>query len=258
VSDLAVGIHIPTLVLNRRGDTVSGLERALELSALIPDARLVVLEGVDHWPSAGDSVSVLRAIAEFLGDPVEGLPAPVPWTPAPTAAGTPPATGVVTILFTDLAASTELLDRLGDESYEALRRTHFALLRAAVAEHGGEEVKSLGDGLMVVFPSTLSALRCAVAMQQAVRQHNEQHPETPLQVRIGLHAGEPIREEGDYFGTPVVVARRLCERAEGGQILASDLVRELAGTRAGVRFDLLGPLAVKGFTTPVPASAVHV
>jgi class 3 adenylate cyclase len=253
VTDLLPQIRVPTIVLGRRGDRTHPFRLTRELAAGIPNTRLIPLEGTTSFPWLGDTESVLRAIKEFLGDPTDEL-LPPPTVPAPSK---PPSSGVVTILFTDLAASTELLDRLGDESYEALRQMHFGLLRSAVAEHGGEEVKSLGDGLMVVFPSTLSALRCAVAMQQAVRRHNDQHPETPLQVRIGLHAGEPIREEGDYFGTPVVVARRLCEVAEGGQVLASDLVRGLAGSRGGVVFEPLGPLALKGFAAPVAASVVR-
>ena len=254
VTELARRIRVPTLVLHRRDDSVVPFELGRTLSTLIPNARFAPLEGSVHSILTENMPPLVKAISQFIGDPVDDEPSA---PPSATNSAEGSMVGVVTILFTDLAASTELLDRLGDETYELLRRTHFGLLRSAVAEHGGEEVKSLGDGLMVVFSSTLSALRCAVAMQESVRQHNEQYPETPLRVRIGLHAGEPIREEGDYFGTPVVVARRLCERAEGGKVLASDLVRELAGTRGGVRFEPLGSLTLKGFTMPVAASEVR-
>jgi len=165
------------------------------------------------------------------------------------------AAGTVTLLFTDLVDSTGVLQRLGEEGAEQFRRAHFRLLREAVAAHAGQEVKNLGDGLMVAFGSALDATRCAIAMQQAVERRNRRGGE-PLAVRIGLHVGEPIREEEDYFGTPVVIAKRLCDRAEGGQVLASDLVRALIGTRSELSFRALGPLALKGFSEPVAVCEV--
>jgi class 3 adenylate cyclase/tetratricopeptide (TPR) repeat protein len=171
-----------------------------------------------------------------------------------------PSAGTVTLLFTDLVGSTEILDQIGDDAAERLRRTHFRLLRDAVAANGGHEVKSLGDGLMVVFSSALDAVGCAVNMQQAVDHHN--HWVAPLRgasnlpslnVRIGLHAGEPIRDEEDYYGTPVVIAKRLCDEADGGQILASDLVRGLVASRGGFQFLAMGPMLLKGLAEPLQA-----
>jgi len=166
--------------------------------------------------------------------------------------------GTVTLLFTDLVGSTALLDQLGDDAAEQLRRMHFRLLREAVAATGGHEVKNLGDGLMVAFASAVDALACAVAMQQAVHRHNEQGAARPLvaqplEVRIGLHVGEPIRDEDDYFGRSVVVAKRLCEQAAGGQILVSELVHQLAGARGGHQFRELGGLLLKGLSQPLAA-----
>jgi class 3 adenylate cyclase len=159
--------------------------------------------------------------------------------------------GTVTLLFTDLVGSTELLSEIGDDAAQELRRSHFRLLRDAVAAGAGHEVKSLGDGLMVVFTSAVDAVGCAVAMQHAIHQ---QHPSSgQLQVRVGVHVGEPIREEDDYFGMPVVVARRLCDQAQGGQILVSELVRSLVGTRGGFAFRDVGPRRLKGLAQPVPA-----
>ena len=164
--------------------------------------------------------------------------------------------GVVTLLFTDLVGSTELLSALGDDRAEDLRRLHFRLLRQAVADAGGQEVKNLGDGLMVAFASAADAVACAARMQRAVHRHNRRHPEGALLVRMGVHVGEPIRDEDDYFGTAVVVAKRLCDRAEGGQILASELVRGLAEPRCEIQFRPLGPLTLKGLGQPVPACEV--
>jgi class 3 adenylate cyclase len=164
-----------------------------------------------------------------------------------------PATGTVALLFTDLVGSTELLDRLGDEQAEELRRVHFGLLRDVAFSHAGYEVKNLGDGLMVAFASTVDAAACAGAIQQAVDRHNRTGATPRLEVRVGLHAGEPIREGDDYFGAAVVVAKRLCDCAQGGQILTSELVRELVAGRGGFAFRSLGELALKGFSVPLAA-----
>lgn len=164
--------------------------------------------------------------------------------------------GVITFLFTDLVDSTAIASRLGEEAAENLRQVHFGLLRAALAAHAGEEVKNLGDGLMAVFASPVDAAEAAVAMQQAIVVHNSAQPAAPLSIRIGVHAGEPVREDGDYFGTPVVVASRLCAAARGGQILAGELVAALVGNRGGVRFHPLGPLQLKGLSDPLPAVEV--
>jgi class 3 adenylate cyclase/pimeloyl-ACP methyl ester carboxylesterase len=160
------------------------------------------------------------------------------------------------VLFTDLVGSTELMQRLGDEAAERVRRSHFRALRDAVAIRGGLEVKTLGDGLMVVFTSAVDALACAVAMQQAVHAHNQRGEDPRLDVRVGLDVGEPIPHEGDYFGTPVVVAKRLCDRARGGQIVVSELVWRLAASRGDYTFRDLGPLRLKGIAQPVAAYEV--
>jgi class 3 adenylate cyclase/DNA-binding CsgD family transcriptional regulator len=164
--------------------------------------------------------------------------------------------GLVALLFTDLVGSTELPDRLGDDAGEELRRTHFSLLREAVTTSGGEEVKNLEDGLMVAFPSAVQAAACAVAMQRNVAEHNRSGAAPVLRVRIGLHAGEPFREEGDFFGTAVAVAKRLCDQAKGGQILASELVARLVGSRGGFRLRPADRLSVKGLANPLPAVAI--
>ena len=164
--------------------------------------------------------------------------------------------GTTTLVFTDLVASTELLDRLGDEAADQLRRAHFGLLRAVVAETGGEEIKSLGDGLMLAFSSAVDAVRCAVGIQEAISRYRSDHTAEPLEVRVGIHSGEPVHDEGDLFGSAVVVASRLCGQARGGQILASELVADLVGSRGGFHFSRIGPLALKGLSQPVGTVAV--
>jgi class 3 adenylate cyclase len=160
------------------------------------------------------------------------------------------AVATVTVLFTDLVSSTEMLSRLGEEAAEVLRREHFRLLREAIAATGGHEVKNLGDGLMVAFDAVTSALSCSVSMQQVLEGRNR-NSEEPLLVRIGISSGEAEVEEGDYFGGPVVEAARLCAKAGGGEILTTELVRLLAGSRGGFAFETVGLLELKGLDEPV-------
>jgi len=178
----------------------------------------------------------------------------VAWSGGPGGGSTgqpEPLTGVVTLLFTDLARSTELFERLGDDAAQAVLAAHLAMLRESVQATGGRVVKSLGDGLMVAFPSPLDALRCAVRMQEDVARQSEARPASRLGLRVGVHVGEPVRDEDDLFGTSVVVAKRLCDRAEEGQILASELVSGLVGSRGGFRFRPLGTMRLKGLRAPL-------
>ena len=133
---------------------------------------------------------------------------------------------------------------------------HFGLLRDVAVAHSGQEVKNLGDGLMVAFPSAVNAVSCAIGMQQAVHRYNARQGDDRLRVRVGLNVGEPIRDEDDYFGTPVVVAKRLCDHAEGGQILASELLRALVGSRGSFGFRTCGAIALKGLSESLPACEI--
>ena len=155
-----------------------------------------------------------------------------------------------TILFTDVVGSTELSQRLSPDAAEEVRRGHFSILRQAIAEAGGTEVKNLGDGLMVVFASASAALACAVAMQQGVERDNRSH-EDSVDLRIGLSGGEVTREEDDCFGDPVVEAARLCATCESGQVRAADVVRAMAGRRSRHECRSVGELTLKGLPDPV-------
>jgi class 3 adenylate cyclase len=154
--------------------------------------------------------------------------------------------GTVTILFTDIEGSTALAQRLGDKAYHALLAEHNRILREQVARHGGHEVKCMGDGFMVAFASAARALSCAVDIQKAFAAYNREHAEEAIAVRIGLNTGESIEEAGDYFGTAVTLAARIAARAQGGQILVSEVVRTVGGSLAGVEFRDAGRKQLKG------------
>ena len=153
--------------------------------------------------------------------------------------------GTVTIFFTDIEGSTALAQRLGDKPYHALLTEHNRILREQLARHGGHEVKAVGDGFMVAFASATRALSSAVDIQRAFAQHNESAGE-PINVRIGLNTGESIEDAGDYFGTAVTLAARIADKAKGGQILVSEVVRTVVGSLAGVEFRDAGRKQLKG------------
>ena len=234
-------VRSPTLILQRRQvATVSSVEVAKGLASGIPDARLALLEGASVAPWVGDEEAVASAIDEFLDEGEQTA----------TAAEAPPVGTVHTILFTDMESSTTLRQRLGDAKAQELVRIHNTIVRDALKGHGGSEIKHTGDGIMASFPGASGALECAVAIQRGVAAHVEQHPQTPLRVYIGLNAGEPISEDSDLFGTSVDLARRICDHAEPGEILASNVVRELAAGK-GFLFSDRGEVALRGFEGPV-------
>ncbi len=159
-------------------------------------------------------------------------------------------TATITMLFTDVVGSTTLYERYGPDATDDVRRAQFVALRTAVAAHRGDVVKSTGDGLMVAFASAADAVSSAVDMQQAlarVRQADRRAPAT----RIGISVGEATREDDDWYGPPVVEASRLCEGAQGDQILATSIVASLVGPRGVHEFVDLGERELKGFTTPI-------
>ncbi|MDP9180709.1 MAG: adenylate/guanylate cyclase domain-containing protein [Chloroflexota bacterium] len=134
--------------------------------------------------------------------------------------------GTVTIMFSDIEGSTALADRLGDKRFMEVLREHNAIIREQIKVHGGFEVKSEGDGFMVAFQSARKALECAAAIQTALARRNESAAE-PVRVRMGLHAGEVIKEGEDFFGRNVIMAARVASQASGGEILTSGVVKAL-------------------------------
>jgi class 3 adenylate cyclase len=158
----------------------------------------------------------------------------------------PPLEGTVTLLFTDIEGWTPLSHRLGDQRAHRLLQEHNRMLRQCVARHRGRAVKHMGDGFMAVFPSATRALHCAVNIQKAFADYSRKHPESPIRVRVGLNSGESIEDASDYSGTAVTVAARIVDKARGGQILASEVVRDLAGSVADVEFKDAGRRQLKG------------
>ncbi len=189
------------------------------------------------------AVACKQAFLELgLGDEADAPPSQlVDSRGNPAAAQTIP-TGSVTILFTDVQNSTQLIGQLGEESAQALMLTELGRQQQLVQRHAGYAVKRLGDGVMAAFAEPRPALACAVDVQS----HDDTDAKLP--VRIGLHAGEVIVEDADYYGQTVIMAARIMGRASGGEIAISEGFRSLLNPPAGWRFGPSRKVRLKGFS----------
>ena len=133
---------------------------------------------------------------------------------------------------------------------------HNSVVRDALANLGGREVKHTGDGIMASFVSAAAAVKCATRVQHELSKHEEAYPERSLKVRIGAAAGEPVEQHQDLFGSTVQLAARLCSHALPEQILVSNVVAELCIGK-GLLFQDVGEVALKGFDRPIRAHAVE-
>ncbi len=159
-----------------------------------------------------------------------------------------PQSETLAILFTDLVSSTQHLQRDGDEASNQLFRVHHRLLSAAIEASGGTELEWLGDGVLAAFSSAANAVRCAITMQQTACAPGAG---TRFEMKIGIHLGEVLRRDSGYFGTPIVITRRLCDAATGSQILCSRIIAELLSSRNSFEFRNLGEVKLKGLNTPI-------
>jgi adenylate cyclase len=154
----------------------------------------------------------------------------------PDLSSTLAADGTVTIVFTDIVDSTVLTARLGDHAWLDLLRLHNAVIKDTTAAHGGTVVETQGDGSMLAFSSARRAVACAQAIQLEIDSaFADASP--PIRVRIGVHTGDALHEADHFFGTTVNYAARVASQALGGEVLVSNLVRELvAGGGPGIDF----------------------
>ena len=195
-------------------------------------------------PYAGDLDAVVAAMDDFLG----GVEAP----DRGRAAGGAAAAGVRTVLFTDIVGHTEMMQRLGDAKGRDVLREHERITRETLKQHGGAEVKTMGDGFLASFGSVTQAMECAIALQRAFSGDGATMDDgrwtmaERVAIRIGLNAGEPIEEDGDLFGATVILASRIAAKAGAGEILVPDTVRGLLSGK-GFVFGDRGEFVPKGF-----------
>jgi class 3 adenylate cyclase len=236
LKDLALqdrfGVQLITYWFDYERQTAFCLAKAASSEAV----RTLHLESHGSIPNQVIEVDE-RAVDRFMGGIVDHQPGE-PYVE----------TAFRTILFTDLEGSTSLTQRLGDARAMAMLRTHDKIIRDSVRRHGGSEVKHTGDGLMAAFPSVTGAIESAVHVQR--RFADEADVGFPLRIRIGMSAGEPVTEHGDFFGAAVQLAARLVDRAAPGTVLVSSAVRDLALGK-GFLFRKHGSLRPKGFIEAV-------
>ena len=175
-----------------------------------PDAERLAGEALARADVGGYMLSPARQRLEAKVPHLPQLPAPAPARRRE----------LRTFMFTDIVASTNLVEVLGDEGWDHLLRWHDETLRSLFASHGGEVVNRIGDGFFVAFERAGDGMRCAVEIQRVLERHRIDHGFAPA-VRIGLHEAEATREGDDYQGRGVHEAARIAALAEGGQILAS-------------------------------------
>ena len=164
--------------------------------------------------------------------------------------------GVRAVMFTDIVDSTEITSRFGDDAGMAMLGVHDRIVRAALADNRGAEIKHTGDGIMAAFLSAAAAVRSACQLQQALGEYNAAQAERPVTVRVGISAGEPVEQSDDLFGSTVQLAARLCSHAAPGQILVSSVIADLCIGK-GLTFTDVGQAQLKGFDSPVPTKAVE-
>ena len=234
-------IDVPTLIMHARNSTYYPPSMAQEAAAAIPGARLVL---VDSSTVLFPDASIGFVAGEFLGTARRRRPSPVV-APSPTPSGT------AIILFADIVDSTALTERMGDDAFRDRARRLDDALRGIITRAGGTAVegKLVGDGVMAVFSAARSAIEAAIASIDAAA-------ESQLQLHLGIHAGDVIREQGNVFGGAVNIAARIAAASAPNEVLVSDIVRGLARTSAGVSFQDRGEVALKGVSDTVRIYAV--
>jgi class 3 adenylate cyclase len=229
-------ISAPTIVIHARADQAMPFDSGREVAGSIRGAQLVTLDSDRHAPTAEGADEINELVRSFFAG---GVRATVAAAPAPEPA-------LRTVLFTDLVGHTEMMRRQGDERGREVLRVHERITRDLLKEHGGAEVKTMGDGFMASFASVTRALDCAIALQRAFAAHEGE----PLHVRVGLNAGEPIEEDGDLFGSTVIMASRIAAKAGAGEILIPEPLRHLLTGKSYVYADR-GETMLKGFEDAV-------
>ena len=223
-------LEIPVLEITRPDSELMAAGQG-QAARLARSGRHVTVSGWQASYALGDSDEVFRALEQFASERGD------------VRSSDETTHGIQIVLFTDIESSTATTQQLGDERAQQMIRGHNTAVREALAQFGGRERKHTGDGIMASFTSAEAAVNSAIQIQVALS-------EGTVRVRVGVNAGEPIAEKDDLFGTAVQLASRITDRAEPGQVLVSNVVRELCAGKDFL-FDSVGSATLKGFSAPV-------
>ncbi|MGD9078773.1 MAG: adenylate/guanylate cyclase domain-containing protein [Desulfobacterales bacterium] len=239
VTKVLSSIKPPTLILHRENDKAILIHHGRQLAAEIPDAHFKILSGDSHPPWYGESREVTDEVLDFVGI---ARPRKVNGNIQDFSGEESETAEQATIVFSDIVSSTDLVNSLGDAAARDIFLQHDKIIREKTKKFNGTELQNLGDGFMLSFESATSAIKCACAIQKEIAQKLSQ-----IHIRIGINTGEVIKREGRRpFGQAVVLTSRIVSECEGGQILISDISKQLA---AGGKFNFSekGKFNPKGF-----------
>ncbi|MBV9635134.1 MAG: adenylate/guanylate cyclase domain-containing protein [Methylobacteriaceae bacterium] len=228
IDTILPSVRAPTLILHRTEDPTVSIQAGRFLAKHIPNAKLVEIDGADHILWLGDNaIEIADRVSDFILDPDKE--APITSTSQRV---------LVTILFTDIVNSTERVQSLGDRGWRELLQAHEATVRREIIRFRGREVDSTGDGFLAIFDGPARAIRCAMAIIEAMGPLG-------IQVRAGLHTGEVERTEFHVRGIAVHLAARIMNTAMPGEVLVSRTVKDLVAG-SGLEFDDAGEHSLKG------------
>jgi pimeloyl-ACP methyl ester carboxylesterase len=216
-------IRVPTLVLHCSGDRAMEVGHSRYLASRIPGAKLVIIDSDDHLPPASGAAEIIGNAREFLtGQRHAHL--------SDTILGT--------IMFTDIVGSTEKASAAGDRRWADLLETHNAAIRRELAAYRGREINTTGDGFVTIFDGPARAVRCAFAVQRAVRS-------VGVEIRAGIHTGECEMRGDSVTGLSLHIAARIAALASAGTIVVSRTVKDLVAG-SGISFEDIGVYDLKG------------
>ena len=223
VRDILPVTRVPTLVLHRTHDRVIDVKHAQYMAQQIPGAKLIELSGQDHVPWIGNQDAILDEVEEFVTGYRQAAE---------------PDRVLATVLFADIAGSTERAAALGDAAWRALLDAFYSKIRSVLGQYRGREINTAGDGFVATFDGPARAVRCAGAIGDAVRSLD-------LKVRCGLHTGECEFVANDIVGIAVHIGARVAALASPGEVLVSQTVRDLVAG-SGLTFEQRGTHVLKG------------
>jgi len=223
VRQVLPSIRVPTLILHRTAERVSEVGQARYMAQHIPGAKLVELSGEDHVPWIGDQDAILDEVEEFVTGARQVRESE---------------RVLATVLFVDIAGSTERVAAIGDRAWRGLLEAFQAKVREVLRQYRGQEIDTAGDGFLAAFDGPARAVRCAGAIRDAVRPIG-------IEVRCGLHTGECERSGEKLAGIAVHIGARVAGLAAAGEVLVSQTVRDLVAG-SGLSFEARGTQILKG------------